>query len=112
MVELPNLIDEYVRRHNLGVVSGDFSELFDLFLDDAVLEFRGTAHMVLRGKHEIQQAFERFPPTAQIGTCTTAHMEDTLATMYRVVGDSESAEGSIVVTAVASQIKSMIIVVA
>jgi hypothetical protein len=63
-----DLLATYVRLHNRGVTESDFSEMLELFSDNAVLKFEGAVEMVFEGKQAITNAFRRMPPTSQIYT--------------------------------------------
>src|SRR5882757_500495 len=92
------LLEEYVRLHNLGMTENDFSELLELFTDDAVLEFLGAVEMVLKGKAAIAQAFARMPPTSKIYAQKLVKGAEGTQLQYNSSGTSNGIEGSIRIT--------------
>jgi ketosteroid isomerase-like protein len=60
------LLTEHVERFNAGVRSGDFGPMFELFADDAVLEFEGVRVGPFHGREAIAAAYRAQPPDDEI----------------------------------------------
>ena len=62
----PDLLEKYVLLHNLGIETGDFGPVLDLFADDAVFEFEDPRIGVFEGIEMIAGIFRRNPPEVRI----------------------------------------------
>lgn len=57
------LAQEYVARHNAGVLRSDWQPLGELFHAGATLQFEGLEHAPVHGRDAIVQAYAAQPPT-------------------------------------------------
>lgn len=60
------VVRKYVATHNLGVRTGDFSQLISLFAADAEMVFEFGSLGSLRGREEIANAFRVHPPSDEL----------------------------------------------
>jgi len=60
------LLDREVAAFNEGVRTGDWSQLVELFTDDAELEFVGIPLGPFRGRAAIAEAYRTQPPDDEI----------------------------------------------
>lgn len=63
-----NLLTRYVRAHNRGVRSGDFSQLVELFAGHASMSFHGLPRPFgpFDGRDAIAEAFAAHPPDGEL----------------------------------------------
>jgi hypothetical protein len=61
-----SLLDREVAAFNEGVRTGDWSQLVELFTDDAELEFVGIPVGPFRGRAAIAEAYRTQPPDDEI----------------------------------------------
>ena len=62
-----HLVREYVRRHNIGVRSGAYDALAELFAPDAELQFDGIQLGPFRGRDAIVSIFRARGPDDELG---------------------------------------------
>ena len=60
------IVQNYVALHNLGVRTGDYSQLMSLFTPDAEMVFEFGNLGTVRGTREISRAFRDHPPTDEL----------------------------------------------
>lgn len=104
------LLSEYVRRHNAGIVGADFTLLLELFHRDAVLIFDGAVTLNFTGKAAIAKAFSDMPPDEPIDAAVTGDRAGITQATYRTAGDPRSA-GTISLTVADGKIRTMTITV-
>lgn len=72
-----NLLEEYVARHNHGIVSGNFAPMMDLFHTDAEMKFIGLSAGPFKDREKIAAAFRASPPDDQLvllsNSCSDTH---------------------------------------
>jgi hypothetical protein len=66
MHAMRDLLEQYVRLHNEGVRTGDFSKLLALFAPDAVTRFKGIGVGPFSGTSAIAAAFRDHPPEDEL----------------------------------------------
>ena len=91
-------LENYLAVHNAGVVSGDFSDVVELFTDDGELRFVGVELGPYKGHNEIRQAFKDYPPSdTLILTSVTADGNKATA-VYARSSEPDKRVGTLVLT--------------
>jgi hypothetical protein len=92
------LLEEHVRRFNVGVRSGDFGPMLELFDDDAVLEFRSAPVGPFEGRDAIAAAYAAQPPDDEIEVVEIEEDDAELRARYAWLRDEERAAGDMFLT--------------
>jgi steroid Delta-isomerase len=92
------LLDEHVRRFNLGVRSGDFGSVLELFTDDASLEFVGVPVGPFQGRDAIAAAYRDQPPDDEIEVLEASESGADVLTRYAWLRDEGRAAGDLRLT--------------
>ena len=61
-----SLLEDHVERFNLGVRTGDWTRMLELFADDAELEFVGIPVGPFHGREAIGEAYRAQPPDDEL----------------------------------------------
>lgn len=91
------VLTEYVRRHNDGVSSGDFSALLALFAEGAELSFEPESIGPFIGRSAIAAAFAAHPPDDLLSIVSHTESGDTAVAVYRW-RDDQAPGGRIALT--------------
>ena len=79
-----DMLHLYVKRHNLGVRSGDFVPMLALFHPDAVLQFNGLGLGPFQGLAKISEAFRDMPPSEELVVLDTTEVQGSVSASYSV----------------------------
>lgn len=104
------IIDSYVRSHNAGVASGDFSAMLDLFADDAELVFASIQFGPFNGRESIRAAFAAHPPDDDLVIIAAKTTQDGVLAAYSWSTRPGRVAGSLEVTVRDGRIARMVIV--
>jgi steroid delta-isomerase len=93
-----DLLAEHVDRFNVGVRSGDFGSMLELFAEDAVLVFRGVPVGPFHGREAIAAAYAAQPPDDEIEVLSASEEEDDVHARYAWLRDEGRAAGDMIIT--------------
>jgi hypothetical protein len=103
------LLGEHVDRFNVGVRSGDFSQMLELFTDDAVLEFEGVPVGPFHGREAIAAAYRDQPPDDEIEVLEASEVADEVAARYAWLRDEGGAAGDLRLSRVGDRIARLVV---
>jgi hypothetical protein len=92
------LLAEHVERFNVGVRSGDFRLMLELFTDDASLEFEGVPAGPFHGRDAIAAAYREQPPDDEIEVLDASESDADVVARYGWLRDEGRAAGKLRLT--------------
>ncbi len=95
MDEAAALLQQYVERHNLGVRTGSFAKLAELFSPTLQMTFDGLPMGPFVGRTAVIAAFEERPPTDELCVGDIISQSDVAQTTYAWARDADVIEGTI-----------------
>jgi hypothetical protein len=87
------LLTDHVERFNVGVRSGDFGPMLELFTDDATLEFEGVPVGPFHGREAIAAAYREQPPDDEIEVLEAEEDDAGVRARYAWLRDEGRASG-------------------
>lgn len=110
LMKIDPLLERPVDRFNHGVTTGDFQAFLDLFVDDAVMSFRGIPVGPFRGRESIGEAYREQPPDDTIRLLRVRYSEDEILAEFAWEREPARRGGDLVITRQGDRIAALTII--